>query len=318
MWHGPNAAEICSKVEPAMIARTARFFRNCLLQLLCLCSMAVGLFIAAPSLGLAPAMAELAGGGPAVRVPGFWDPRRRPERPDLSRISVIRFLTEVDYPPFNFAGPDGNPQGFNVDLARMLCEELKLGCTIQMRRFETLVAALNANQGDAAIASIAATTAMRAKVDFTDPYYRTPARFVARRDSPIQEVLPERLEGKKVAAVAGTAHEAYLRALFTEVEVRPYPSVELSRAALRRGDVDLLFGDAISLAFWLNGTDSEECCAFRGGPYIDSRYFGEGIGIAVRKGNETMRLALNWALFRVWEQGRFTDLWLRYFPISPF
>jgi len=31
-----------------------------------------------------------------------------------------------------------------------------------------------------------------------------------------------------------------------------------------------------------------------------------------------MRLALNWALFRVWEQGRFTDLWLRYFPISPF
>ena len=90
------------------------------------------------------------------------------------------------------------------------------------------------------------------------------------------------------------------------------------RLALRRGDVDLLFGDAISLAFWLNGTDSENCCSFRGGPYIDSRYFGEGIGIAVKKGNDTMRLALNWALFRVWEQGRFTDLWLRYFPISPF
>jgi polar amino acid transport system substrate-binding protein len=274
--------------------------------------------MAAPPLGVPPAAAEVAGGDPAVRVPGFWDPRRRPERPDLARISVIRFLTEVDYPPFNFAGPDGNPQGFNVDLARIMCEELKLGCTIQMRRFETIVAALNANQGDAAIASIAATAAMRAKVDFTDPYYRTPARFAARRDSPIQEVLPERLEGKKVAVVAGSAHEAYLRALFTEVEVRPYPSTELSRAALRRGEVDLLFGDAISLAFWLNGTDSEDCCAFRGGPYIDSRYFGEGIGIAVRKGNETIRMALNWALFRVWEQGRFTDLWLRYFPISPF
>ena len=45
---------------------------------------------------------------------------------------------------------------------------------------------------------------------------------------------------------------------------------------------------------------------------------GVMIGIAVRKGNDTMRLALNWALFRVWEQGRFADLWLRYFPISPF
>ena len=85
-----------------------------------------------------PAPAQLGAGDPGVRVPGFWDPRRRPERPDLSRMSVIRFMTETDYPPFNFAGPDGNPQGFNVDLARMMCEELKVGCTIQMRRFETL------------------------------------------------------------------------------------------------------------------------------------------------------------------------------------
>ena len=262
--------------------------------------------------------AELAGADPGVRVPGFWDPRRRPERPDLSRITVLRFLTEVDYPPFNFAGPDGHPQGFNVDLARMMCEEVKLACTMQMRRFETLVTALNANQADAAIASIAATVEMRGKVDFSDPYYRTPARFVAKRDSPIDEPLPEKLEGKKVAVVAGTAHEAYLKALFTEVEVRAYPSSDVARLALRRGDVDLMFGDAISLAFWLNGTDSENCCSFRGGPYMDSRYFGEGIAIVVKKGNDTVRLALNWALFRVWEQGRFTDLWLRYFPISPF
>ena len=72
-------------------------------------------------------------------VPGFWDPRRRPDRPDLSRLTVIRFLTETDYPPFNFTGPDGNPAGFNVDLARSMCEEIKVTCTVQMRRFETLV-----------------------------------------------------------------------------------------------------------------------------------------------------------------------------------
>jgi polar amino acid transport system substrate-binding protein len=243
---------------------------------------AICLLAIVPFLGPGPARGQPAGAERGVRVPGFWDPRRRPEKPDLSRISVLRVLTEVDYPPFNSPGQDGNPQGFNNDLARLLCEELKLPCTIQMRRFETLIPALNANQGDAAIASIAATPDLRAKVDFTDSYYRTPARFVAKRDSPIQDPLPERLEGKKVAVVAGTAHEAYLKALFTEVEVRPYPNADASRAALRRGEVDLLFGDAISLAFWLNGTDSENCCAFRGGPYTDNRYFGEGIGIAVR------------------------------------
>jgi polar amino acid transport system substrate-binding protein len=278
----------------------------------------VCVLLAALLLGAGPVSAQPAAGDPSVGVPGFWDPRRRPERPDLSRVSVIRFLTETDYPPFNFAGSEGHPQGFNVDLARLICEELKLACTVQMRRFETLVSALNANQGDAAIASIAATAEMRAKVDFTDPYYRTPARFVTKRDSPIDDPLPERLEGKKVAVVAGTAHEAYIKAFFTEVEMRAYPSADVARLALRRGDVDLLFSDAISLAFWLNGTDSESCCTFRGGPFLDGRYFGEGVAIAVRRGNDTVRLALNWALFRVWEQGRFTDLWLRYFPISPF
>ncbi len=256
--------------------------------------------------------------GDPMAVPGFWDPRRRPERPDLSRITAIRFLTEIDYPPFDYAGPDGQPAGFNIDLARAICEEIKVNCTIQMRRFDTLLDTLNGNGGDAIIASLAVTPDMRRRVDFSDPYYRTPARFVSRKDVEIDSVKPDALEGRKVAVVAGTAHEAYLRALFTELDLQPYPSAEEARAVLRRGEVDLLFGDAISLSFWLNGTDSNGCCVFRGGPFLESRFFGEGVGIAVRRGNELMRQAFNWALFRLWENGKFTDLWLRYFPVSPF
>ncbi|HZS64237.1 MAG TPA: transporter substrate-binding domain-containing protein [Xanthobacteraceae bacterium] len=282
--------------------------------------MVLGLAGAFGPAALAQSSATPAAKAPAstVMVPSFWDPRRRPERPDLSRLGVIRFLTETDYPPFDYAGPDGNPVGFNVDLARMICEEIKVQCTIQMRRFDTLLDSLAQNRGDAVIASIAATPENRLKADFTDPYYRTPARFVSRRDTPIEQVQPEKLEGKKVAVIAGTAHEAYLKALFTEVEVKPYPTAEAARDALKKGEVDLLFGDGISLAYWLNGTDSNECCVFRGGPFLESRYFGEGVGVAVRRGNDLLRQAINWALFRLWEQGRFTDLWLRYFPVSPF
>jgi len=253
-----------------------------------------------------------------MAVPGFWDPRHRPERPDLTRINVIRFLTEADYPPFDFIGPDGTPAGFNVDLARMLCEEMKVPCTMQQRRFDTLIPALNKNEGDAIIASLSETPAMRKQVDFSDPYYRTPARFVSRKDVQIDDVRPQALEGRKIAVVAGTAHEAYLKALFTEAVVQPYPTADAARFALKKGEVDLLFGDGISLAFWLNGTDSANCCVFRGGPFLESRYFGEGVGIAVKKDNELLRRAFNWALFQLWEKGRFTDLWLRYFPISPF
>ncbi len=253
-----------------------------------------------------------------MAVPGFWDPRHRPERPDLTRITLIRFLTETDYPPFNFAGPDGAPAGFNVDLARLICDELKVPCTVQMRRFDTLIPSLSSRSGDAIIASIAETPETRKQVDFSDPYYRTPARFVSRRDLAIDDVRPQVLEGRKIAVVAGTAHEAYLKRLFTEAVLQPYPNSDAARFALKKGEVDLLFGDGISLAFWLNGTDSGNCCVFRGGPFLESRYFGEGVGIAVRRGDALLRQAFNWALFQLWEKGRFTDLWLRYFPISPF
>src|SRR5262245_36106009 len=166
------------------------------------------------------------GGGDAAGVPGFWDPRRRPERPDMSRITIIRFLTETDYPPFNYPGTDGNPAGFNVDLARLICEELKVNCTVQMRRFDTLIDALAENRGDAVIASLAVTRDARRRIDFTDPYYRSPARFVVRRDTKIDDVRPEHLEGRKVGVVAHTSHEAYLKAFFTEVEALPYPHAE--------------------------------------------------------------------------------------------
>src|SRR6201987_4449796 len=248
-------------------------------------------------------------------VPGFWDPRRRPERPDLSRINVIRFLTETDYPPFNFTGADGNPAGFNVDLPRSLCDEIKVTCTVQMRRFETLLDALSSNRGDAIIASMGPTPQLRTRVDFTDPYYRVAARFVSRKDAVMPEIRPEYLEGKKVGVIAGSAHEAYLKAMFTDAELHSYPNDDAVRAALRRGEVDFIFGDGISLAFWINGTDSGDCCAFSGGPFVESRFFGEGVSIAVRKGNDLLRQAFKWAVFRGWGKGRYTDRWLGDFSV---
>lgn len=251
-----------------------------------------------------------------VNVPGFWDPKRRPERPDLPRTTTIRFITEEDYPPFNFKGPDGQPIGFNVDMARALCNELNLNCTIQVRRFDTILEALEQNAADAAIASLAITKETRKRVQFTDRYYRTPARFAAKNDFSDADISPESIIGKKVAVVAGSAHEVYLRDFFAETAIVSVPNLGEAVSSLKRGDAELVFADGIALAFWLNGSGSEKCCAFRGGPFSESRYFGEGIGIAVRRENETLRQALNHALFRLWEKGIFADLYLRYFPVG--
>jgi polar amino acid transport system substrate-binding protein len=287
-----------------------------------ICSRAPRLLLAAFVAGLAlavPFAAERAvaqSRTPSVTVPNFWDPNRRPERPDLSRLNAIRFLTEEDYPPFNFRGPDGKPIGFNVDLARAICNELSLTCTVQVRRFDTLLSALEENRGDAIVASLAITPEMRTRVAFSDRYIRTPARFVSANSFPAGDITPEGIGGRRVALVGGSAHEAYLRAFFAETAIQPHPTLEAALTALKDGKADLVFADGIALAFWLNGTGSNGCCAFRGGPFTDSHYFGDGIGIAVRRENDALRLAINHALFRLWEKGVIADLYLRYFPVG--
>jgi polar amino acid transport system substrate-binding protein len=251
-----------------------------------------------------------------VATPSFWDPGLQIARPDLSGIRVIRFLTDDDYPPLNFALADGTLAGFNVAIARAVCEELQVGCTIQARRWDTLTDSLLDGKGDAVIASIAATPAARARIDFTQPYYRTPARFVARRDSGLQDANPATLLGKTVGVVAGSAHKAYLDAFFPGIVVKTFPDAAASREALRSGAVDVLFGDSLSLAIWLNGAASDDCCVFKGGPYTESRFFGEGVGIALRKEDGALRRALDWALARLAARGVYAELYLEHFPIS--
>ena len=265
---------------------------------------------------LALCAASLAVAAEGAPIPNFWDPQHRVDRPETSSIRVIRFVTEDDYPPFGFALPDGSLSGFNVDLARALCEELRVQCTVQARRWDTMIETIEQSRADAAIASIAMTPANRARVDFTAPYYKTPARFVARAAVSLPDASPEALAGKTVGVVARSAHEAYLRAFFPRVNVRVYDNALALRSALKRNEVEIAFGDGVAFALWLNGTDASGCCAFRGGPYTESRYFGEGVGIALRKDNQVMKRALDYALKRVAERGVYADLYLKYFPVG--
>jgi polar amino acid transport system substrate-binding protein len=271
------------------------------------------LFLATLSLlaALAPAQAQEA-------VPSLWDPARRLSKPDLGGLKQIRFVTEDDYPPFDFSLADGKLVGFNVDLARAICEELEVTCTLQRRRWDLLIPALQQNEAEAAIASIAATPETRAQVDFTAPYYITPGRFVTQADSTLTSTAPEALEGQSVAVVAGSTHEAYLKEFFPKIELRPYENAEAARAALKGGRVNALFGDAISSSFWLNGADAAGCCVFKGGPYVDPRFFGDGVGVAVKKGADPLRRALDYALARLAQRGVYGEIYLKYFPVGPY
>lgn len=236
----------------------------------------------------------------------------------LPRRVAIRFLTDSDYPPFNYFDEDNVLTGFNVDMARALCLELAAACDIQVRPWSELIPALRRGEADAVIASHAVSASLLKAVDFTDRYYYTPARFAGKRSTARLDVTPEGLEGRRIAVTKGTAHEAYLRTFFRDSSIRAFETPQLARDALVSGTVDLVFEDGVGLVFWLNGTASKACCEFKGGPFGEPKYFGDGVAIAVSREDSQLKGLINAALKRLRETGRYEELLLRYFPLRAF
>jgi len=270
-------------------------------------ALVCALALCLPSMGLAQE------GESAPAEPESSDVRR--PKPDYQDVERIRFLTDSDYPPFNYYDEEGALTGFNVDLARAVCDELVVECDVVPLDWAELVPTLKREEADAVIASIRPSKQTLEELDFTESYYHTPARFIMRKGE-FEEVTQEALRGAKIGVVANSAHQAFLADFFGESEIVPFERASKAMEALKEGEVDLMFGDGISLMFWVNGTSSQNCCAFIGGPFTESRYFGEGIGIAVLRGNRKMRQVLDYGLARVRATGRYEELLRRYFPFS--
>jgi polar amino acid transport system substrate-binding protein len=147
---------------------------------------------------------------------------------------------------------------------------------------------------------------------------RAPARFVVRRRDAALVPTPAGLRGKTLAVVEHTAHEAYLAAMFPEVARKLYPTPDAAREALAKGEVDAHFGDGLQLSFWLQSQASASCCVFVGGPFLESRFFGQGYAIAVAKGQTVTKRAIDAALQSIYEKGVYAELYLRYFPVGFF
>ncbi len=231
----------------------------------------------------------------------------------VERRVLLRFVTEIDFPPFNYHDDEGVLTGFNVDLARALCLEMSVACDIQTRPWEELLGAAAKGEVDAVIAAHVVSAKALKQVDFTDRYFHTAARFAGRRDGAKLEITPDGLEGKRIGVAKGSAHEAYLAEFFRLGRIEAFDTAERAREALVQGKIDLVFDDGVGLVLWINGTASKDCCELRGGPFLEPRYFGDGIAIAVPKSDPKLRADLNAALKRVRTSGRFDELMLQYF-----
>src|SRR5262249_15197404 len=155
-----------------------------------------------------------------------------------ARKNALRFITGTSLPPFTFRDAEGRLVGFEIDLARAVCQELGRDCELVSRPQGELFRALHGGEGDAII-GLMATPARRTMADFTNPYMQDQERFVGPKgfDRPATRAG---LQGLRIGVLAHTEGESYVRAHFEgAVTIVPMGGMPDLCEALFDGRIDL-------------------------------------------------------------------------------
>ncbi|TCD11821.1 ABC transporter substrate-binding protein [Oricola cellulosilytica] len=227
----------------------------------------------------------------------------------------IKIGTEGAYPPFNNLEADGSLVGFDIDIAKALCDEMKADCEFVTQDWDGIIPALLAGKFDAIIASMSITEERKEKVDFTNKYYNSPPAIAVPKDSDITEATDAGLSGKTIGAQSATTHSNYAEEKLSSAEIKLYPTPDEYKLDIANGRIDAVIDDVIVLSEWL-ATEDGACCKILGTLTPDPVINGEGAGIAIRKGEDELREKFNAAIDAIIANGTYKEINDKYFDVD--
>lgn len=241
-----------------------------------------------------------------------------PAGAEAKEWTKLRIGTEGAYPPFNFIDSNQQLQGFDIDIAKALCEKIKAECTFVAQDWDGIIPALIANKYDVIVASMSITEERKQAIAFTKRYYQTPALFIADKKNASIGTTPEAMKGKTIGAQSATVSATYLEDVYGKAgaTVKLYATQDEANLDLSSGRLDAVLGDKTVLLPWLEKSSEGKCCQVIGQDIRDEKYFGEGIGIGLRKGDADLKELLDKAIDDIRADGTYEKINAKYFPFS--
>jgi polar amino acid transport system substrate-binding protein len=229
----------------------------------------------------------------------------------------LRIASEGTNPPFSIINSNGELEGFDIDITRALCAKMGADCEIVAQDWDGIIPALLARKYDAIVASLNVTEDRKKVVAFTKPYYRSPSVFVARKGTDLKDVSPKALTEKSIGVQSATNHSAYLEDVYSRSIVRLYNTVADAYRDLAAGRVDYVLYDKLAIYDWLR-TPEGACCEIAPTELNDPAYFGSGVAIALRQGDDALVQKFNAAIEGIVADGAYAKINAKYFPFPIF
>ena len=221
--------------------------------------------------------------------------------------------TDSTYPPFEYLDAGGQFLGFDMDIGRALCAQMKVECTFVSQEWDGIIPALQAKKFDMILSSMSITDERKKLVDFTDKIYNTPPAIAVPKDSTAKS--PDDLKGKTIGAQTSTTHANYAEKHLPDAKLKLYPTSDEYKLDVAAGRVDAVIDDVVVLTQWVKSKDGD-CCKILTVLPTDKVINGEGAGIAVRKGDDALREKINKAIAAIRADGTYKKIQDKYFDFD--
>lgn len=224
----------------------------------------------------------------------------------------IRIGVEGAYPPFSQTEANGDVTGFDIDIANAICASIGAECEMVKQDWDGMIPALLSRRFDAIIASMSITEERKEKVNFSNKYYSSPATFVGKKGDKVY-ITKRSLKGKKIGVQGDTIMDRYVTDNYGDsAEIIRYGTQEEVNLDLKSGRLDLSFSEVGPADAFISSDDGKQFRYF-GNFVSDPKWFGDGIGIAVRKEDDDLRKALNKAIRDIRKNGAYDEIQSKYF-----
>ncbi len=241
---------------------------------------------------------------PVAEEPSFEAGTRMAELAESGKITVG---TKFDQPLFGLRGLSGQPEGFDVEIAKIVAGELG----IEENGIE-FVEAVSANREpflqQGRVDMVVATYTMNDKrdmvVDFAGPYFQAGQDILVAKGNPKGIHGPEDLKGNKTCSVSGSTPAATVQEKYglTTADLVLVDAYSKCRDALSNGQVDAITTDNVILAGYVNEAPDDF-------ELLEAPFTEEPYGIGIPEGQEEFCDFINQTLQAAAEDGRYEDAW---------
>jgi len=241
---------------------------------------------------------------------------KKEEPTTASAVTPLRVAIDPTYEPFTFKTADGKPAGFDVDIAEAICAEIKRQCVYVEQVWDSMIPGLLAQQYDVIISSMSITEERQQVIDFSNKYYSTPSRIVVKEGTAFENAAS--LKGKKLGVLKGSTQERYaMGELATAgVTIVAYEAQDQVYLDIRSGRLDGTVADAVEVTAGFLSKPEGDGFGFVGPVLNDAKYFGTGMGVAMRKGQDELKQQINQAIQNIRANGTYQTISAKYFDFD--